>query len=207
MNVLNYHIFTPEAKAEPAPRIFERPRQDSGETTNLRDHDAVIGPVADAPSRWRAMALGSVIAVVVFGVFFLKIEILFSRNTPTCSQYDATTVVEANFVAGSGSEGNRCPNRGCQAITTESRSELEKATPPAKPESGVREGVSPKPRRNVLGGHGAPENVRRAHRDGSIETAGKFVGGCDTGISARVELTVKVSLGRREPGRIPTTSE
>ena len=205
MDVLNSQMFTLRAKADPAPRTFKRSWLLSRTTTCPRKSDSVLSLVADAPSRWRAMVRG--IAMVVFGVCLLKIQIPFPQNMAPCRQYEETMLVEAGAVADLKPEGKRCPARRCHAISTEFRSAVEKAAPAPGPASRVPKGSLPKPARDVLPQHGAPEGIQGAHNDGLFAIAGKFVGTCDTEISARVEVIVKVSLGRSEARRVPTTSE
>lgn len=185
MDVLNCQMFTLGAKSDPAPRAFKRSRSYSREITCPRKCDSVRVLVADALSRQRAVAGG--IAVVVFGVCLLKIQTLFPQNMAPCRQYEATMLVEAGAVA--------------------DFSALERAAPAPGHGSRVPKGSLPKPARDVLPKHGAPEGIQGAHNDGLFTIAGKFVGTCDTGISARLEVIVKVRLGRRKPGRVPTTSE
>lgn len=124
-----------------------------------------------------------------------------------CGQYDTTFLVEADAVADLKPEGKHCPTRGCRASSTEFRSALEKAAPAPGPASRILKGSLPKSARDVLPRHGELEGIRGAHNDGLFAIAGKFVGTCDTEISARVEVIVKVSLGRSEARRVSTTSE
>lgn len=205
MDVLNYQMFALGANPEPASPTFKRLRPRSSEAIRLRKRDSVISPVADAPSRWRAMAAG--IALVVISICLLKIQVRFTQDMAPCRQYESTTLVEARVVGSWESEDTRCTARGCRATTTKFRSTLEKAARAAEPTSRVLNGLLSRPARNVSAQRDSPESVRGAHKDGLFGTVGKLVGACDTGISASIELMVKVSLGRSKTRRVLTTSE
>jgi hypothetical protein len=206
MDVLDYQIFTLGAKTDPVPRTFKRSGSQSRETTRQKKRDSVVSLVADAPSRWRAMAFPFAL-LIAMSVYFVRSQMLVVQKIAPGGQYLKTMLVETGAVIELKIEDTGCDSQRPPAASAPVCSAPEGRGYGNRVTSHVLKSFSPRPGRSAVAQRDVRERGGVACVEELFGVAGKFAGTCYARISAHVYAIVQVSFGRRKPGRVASTSE
>lgn len=178
MDLLGCGVLTRGPTPGPAQRTSKRSRSHSPETTCPRKRNSVIDLVADAPARRLPFAL-PVALLIAISVYFAESQFQFVQKIATGGQYVVTTLVKTDALVDLTLGHTDCVSERPRATSAQLCSAHGNRVA-----SRVMEGSSPERGVSVLAQRNPPKPDGALRREELHGSAAKFVGTCDTGISA-----------------------